>query len=160
MFKRHILAATGVLAAGMMAVATADDQKSSAQTQGQTQKKASLAGTYTILSGERDGNAIPPAEIEGATVVVTPTKIMGTDKDKKEFFSATYTLDATKTPAAIAMTSSMPDKGGKMKEISTTGLVKWDMDKVTIVYALPDGDTPTEFKAGKGQHLFVMRIKQ
>ncbi len=143
--------------------ATADDPKPK-----QTEKppaqpviKQSLEGTYTILSAEREGKVIPLAEIEGSTVVVTKATIMGMDKDKKEFFSATYTLDLTKTPATISMTWKVPAKDGQtMVEETTAGIVKWDMDKVTVAYAQPGGKAPTEFKAGDKQQLIVLRVKQ
>jgi uncharacterized protein (TIGR03067 family) len=135
--------------------ATADDRKLT-----QPVMKQSLEGSYTILSGEREGKPIPMAEIDGSTVVVTKTNIMSADKDKKELFSATYTLDLTKTPATISMTRRMPGKDGSTIEETAAGLVKWEMDKVTIVYAMPGGKTPTEFKAGDKQILLVLRIKQ
>jgi uncharacterized protein (TIGR03067 family) len=117
------------------------------------QKKdaVSLEGTYTIVSGEKAGKAIPEAEIKGSVVKFTGDKILGTDKDKKEFFSATYTLDATKTPWVISMTSKEP------KEAKATGLVKKEGDTITIVYALPGGEAPKDFKTKEGQQLFVLK---
>jgi uncharacterized protein (TIGR03067 family) len=157
---RHtiILTAFAVVLAG----ASADDPKPK-----QTEKppaqpviKQSLEGTYTILSGDREGKPIPLAEIDGSTVVVTKNVILGTDKDKKEFFAANYTIDQAKTPVTISMTWKTPVKDGKSVEETVPGLVKWDMDKVMIVYALPGGKPPTEFKAGERQNLLVLRIKQ
>ena len=117
------------------------------------QKKdaASLEGGYTIVSGEKAGKAIPEGEIKGSIVRFTGDKILGTDKDKKEFFSATYTLDTSKTPWVINMTSKEP------KEAKATGLVKKEGDTITIVYALPGGEAPKEFKTKDGQQLFVLK---
>jgi uncharacterized protein (TIGR03067 family) len=142
--------------------AAADDQKPK-QTEkppAQPVMKQSLEGTYTILSVEREGKPAPLSETDGSTVVITKTAIMGTDKDKKEFFSATYTLDLSKTPARISMTRKVLGKDRKMTEETSAGIVKWDMDKVTIAYALPGGKPPTEFKAGDKQQMIVLRIKQ
>lgn len=154
-----VLAALAVAAGGV----TADDPKPK-QTEkppAQPVMKQSLEGTYTILSADREGKPVPLAEVKGSTVVVTKVTIMGTDKDKKEFFSATYTLDLTKTQAAISMTWKVPGKDGKaVVEETTAGIVKWDMDKVTVAYALPGGKPPTEFKAGDKQMLIVLRIRQ
>jgi uncharacterized protein (TIGR03067 family) len=111
---------------------------------------ASLEGGYTIVSGEKAGKAIPEAEIKGSIVRFTGDNILGTDKDKKEFFSATFTLDTSKTPWAIEMTSKQP------KEAKASGLIKKEGDTITIVYALPGGETPREFKTKEGQQLFVL----
>ncbi|VTT99658.1 Putative uncharacterized protein OS=Rhodopirellula baltica (strain SH1) GN=RB4470 PE=4 SV=1 [Gemmataceae bacterium] len=111
----------------------------------------SLEGTYTLVSGEEDGKAVPEERIKGGIVRFTADKITGTDKDKKEFFAANYTLDTTKTPWAIAMKSTAPKAG------DAPGLVKKDGDTLTIVYALPGGEAPKEFKAGPKQHLFVLK---
>ncbi len=112
---------------------------------------ASLEGGYTLVSGEKDGKAIPEDRIKGSLVKITGDTIVGTDKDKKELFVSKYTLDTTKTPWAITMTSKDP------KESTAKGLVKKDGDTVTIVYALPGGDTPTEFKTKEKQQLFVLK---
>ena len=112
---------------------------------------ASLEGGYTIVSGEKAGKAIPEADIKGSIVRFTGDKILGTDKDKKEFFSATYTLDTSKAPWVINMTSKEP------KEAKATGLVKKEGDTLTLIYALPGGEAPKEFKTKEGQQLFVLK---
>ena len=43
-------------------------------------------------------------------------------------------------------------------EADSRGLVKKEGDTLTLVYALPGGETPKEFKAGEKQHLFVMKM--
>lgn len=110
-----------------------------------------LEGGYTIVSGERDGKPIPEERIKGAIVKFTGDTIVGTDKDKKEFFASKYKLDTGKKPYKIWMKSTTPS------EAETTGLVEKDGDTVKIVYALPGGKEPTEMKAGEKQHLFVLK---
>jgi uncharacterized protein (TIGR03067 family) len=110
-----------------------------------------LDGTYTITSGEEDGKAIPAERIEGSIVKFTGDLILGTDKDKKEFFSAKYTLDTGKMPWAIKMKSMEP------KEAEAMGLVKKDGETLTIIYAKPGGDVPKEFKTKDKQHMFVLK---
>jgi uncharacterized protein (TIGR03067 family) len=110
-----------------------------------------LDGGYTLVSGEKDGKAIPEERIRGSVVKFAGNTITGTDKDKKEFFAATFTLDTTKTPHVIRMKSTSP------KEAEATGLVKKEGDTVTIVYALPGSPAPTGFKTAAGQHLFVLK---
>lgn len=129
-------------AIALLSVATlADDQKAAPK----------LDGGYTIVSGEKAGKAIPEGEIKGATVKFTGDRIIGTDKDMKEFFAASYMLDTSKTPWAIKMKSIAP------KEAEAVGLVKKDGDTVTIIYALPGGAAPTEFKTKENQQMFVLK---
>ena len=115
------------------------------------QTAASLEGGYTLVSGEKDGKPIPEAEIKGSIVRFTGDTVLGTDKDKKEFFSATYTLDTSKTPWVITMKSKEP------KESTATGLIKKDGDTITLIYALPGGEMPKEFMTREKQHLFVLK---
>jgi uncharacterized protein (TIGR03067 family) len=112
---------------------------------------AALEGGYTIVSGEQDGKPIPAERIKGSVVRFTGDKIIGTGKDMKEFFSATFTLDSSKSPWVINMKTAAP------KESETVGLVRKDGDTLTIIYALPGGEKPTEFKTKAGQQLFVLK---
>lgn len=151
------LLGAAVATALMCAVSAADDK---------AKADVKLSGTYTIVSGEEEGKAVPNDRLDGSVVVFTETTIMGTDKAKKEFFAATYTLDTGKTPWVINMTSTAPAKDKKdtddkkaAEKLSTTGLIKVDGDTVTIIYALPGGKSPTEFKTGDKQQLFVMKKK-
>jgi uncharacterized protein (TIGR03067 family) len=129
-------------------------------------KPPALNGSYTIVSGEENGKPIPKERIDGAIVVFTDKTIVGTDKDKKEFFSATYTIDSSKTPWVITMTDARrgakpddkkaDDKKPAEKQ-SASGLIKVDGEMVTVIYALPGGKTPTEFKTADMQQMFVMK---
>lgn len=111
-----------------------------------------LEGGYTLVSGESDGKAIPAEKVAGATVRFTGDRIVATDKDKKDFYVATFKLDTAKTPWAIRMTSVQPKPG-----LEALGLVKKEGDTVTLIYTIPDGPAPTEFKTKKGQNMFVLK---
>jgi len=111
----------------------------------------SLAGKYTITKGERDGKALPPSDFKGSVLTITETKIFGTDKDKKEFFSADYTLDTSSTPAMIKMKSTAPKKD------KADGVIERAGDMVRICYALPGGETPKKFETGVKQQCFTLR---
>jgi uncharacterized protein (TIGR03067 family) len=140
--SRFLIASLGFgLLAGAMI--HADDDK----------KPAKLNGTYTITAGEEDGKPIPAARFEGAVVIFTDDTVAGTDKEKKEIFSSKYKLDAAKKPWAIHMKTKEP------KEAESQGLVKMEGDTVTIIYAKPGGEKPTEFKTKENQHMFVMKKK-
>jgi uncharacterized protein (TIGR03067 family) len=112
---------------------------------------AKLEGTYTVVSGEEDGKAVPEEKIKGSLVKFTRDRITGTDKDKKEFFAATYTIDTSKTPWRIKMKSTTP------KEAEAVGLIEKTGETVRLIYALPGAPEPTEFKTKKGQHLFELK---
>lgn len=67
-------------------------------------------------------------------------------------FASTYTLETNKKPWHVTLISTKsPDVGATAK-----GLVEADLNKVTLIYALPKGQTPTSFKAGEQQQMFVM----
>ena len=131
--------------------ASADDEKTA---------KLVLKGGYTIVKGERDGQPIPLERIKGATIRFREDETVGTDKDKKEIYVAKYKLDTSKTPWKIMMTTVEKKKADgsqkedpKMKDgenASTTGLIKKEGDTIVIIYALPGGKEPTEFKTKKG----------
>ena len=115
--------------------------------------KNKLEGTYAIVGGEKNGKAIPREEIEGAVVVFKDGKIIGSDKNKKEFFSATYVVDATAKPMKISMTNTSPNTA----EVKSTGIVEVNGDAVRLCYNLPGGDVPTDFKTKDRQHCFVLK---
>lgn len=125
-----------------------DDEKK------QTQADLKLDGEYTIVSGEKDGKPIPEEEIKGSVVRFAGDKITGTDKDRKEFFASTFTLNTDTKPMQIKMKTTTP------QEMEAIGLIKKDDVVVTIIYALPGGAEPKEFKTKEKQHLFVLKPKK
>jgi uncharacterized protein (TIGR03067 family) len=164
----------GVLAAVTLVagVGLAEDKKPA------DDKAGKLSGTYTVVSGEKDGKAVPKERIDGSMIKFSDSTVVGTDKDKKEFYSASYTLDTTKTPWVITMTAAKKDadkkesdkKDGEKKDVekkddgqkgeTAVGLIKADGDTVTVIYALPGGKTPTEFKTGENQQMFVLKREE
>ena len=137
--------------AAVCSVAPADDEKMA---------KLELKGGYTVVKGERDGEPISEERIKGATIRFKGDETIGTDKNKKELYIAKYKLDTSKTPWKIMMTTvekkkadGTDKKAGKdynSDEASTTGLIKKEGDTIVIIYALPGGKEPTEFKTKKG----------
>lgn len=112
-----------------------------------------LSGTYRIISGEKNGAPEPQANIEDTVVEITRDRIVVTDRDKQETFSASYTLDATQTPWRITMVSRRAPE----ENVEAQGLIEKKGDTVRLIYALPGGETPTEFKTGPQQLLFVLK---
>lgn len=115
-------------------------------------RKGTLDGTYSVVSGRRDGKDLPKADFDKSVVVFDGNKIYGHDKDKKEFFGATFTIDTASKPWKIAMTSTSPKKGER-----SDGVIEANGDTVRLAYALPGGKTPTTFEAGEKQHSFVLK---
>lgn len=113
-----------------------------------------LEGTYKITASEKSGEPTPPETIDGVIVVFTSDKIVATDRDKKEVYSATYKIDATQLPAVISMVSTMPEAKG----VTAKGLIEVGKDKVRLIYTLPDGKImPTEFKTVEGQVMVTLQ---
>jgi uncharacterized protein (TIGR03067 family) len=111
-----------------------------------------LIGTYVVVSGERSGAKIPDEEIRGAMVTFTADHVAGTDKNKKEFYAAAYTLDAVAKPIRITMTSTTQKAGER-----ATAIVEVDKDTLKICYNLPGGQVPTEFKTKDKQQFFLLK---
>jgi uncharacterized protein (TIGR03067 family) len=116
------------------------------------QPKADLTGEYRIVSGERNGAPIDQTELTDTAIYITDKTIIAYDKERKEMFAATYTLETKQDPWQITMVSTKsPDVGAIAK-----GLVEANQNKVKLIYALPNGQPPTDFKSGQQQQMFVM----
>jgi uncharacterized protein (TIGR03067 family) len=123
-------------------------------------KAGAIEGAYEIVSGERGGKPIPEGEIKGAVVTIRQGKVVSTDKNAKKFFAATYTLDATKKPMVIHMTTDPGESSPgaePTKPVTADGLVKKDGGTLTLIYALPGGKAPTDFKTKENQQMFVLK---
>jgi uncharacterized protein (TIGR03067 family) len=113
-----------------------------------------LEGTYTIVGGEKDGIAEPRDRIAGSVVVFKGNRIVGTDRDRKEFFACTYKLDTSKKPWRITMHSAEPKKGEYAR-----GILEQDGDTVKLCYAVRGAVAPKAFATQKDQQLFVLKKK-
>src|ERR1044072_1097363 len=78
---------------------------------------AKVVGTYEFVSGVRDGEKVPEGNFKGTTFIVT--KDGAELKTPEGSFKFSYSIDATKTPAAIEMeiTDGPIGKGMKSKGI-------------------------------------------
>lgn len=145
---RKLLLVAGLFAAGGLLSVRADDTKPTGKADEKGEMK--LEGGYTIISGESDGKAVPEERVKGHTTRFTKDKIVTIDKDKKEVYVATYTIDDSKKPCVIKMKSTTPKEG------EATGLIKKEGDTITLIYAVK-GPAPTDFKTKDGQNLFVLK---
>lgn len=116
------------------------------------QPKADLTGEYRIVSGERNGTPIDRDELTDASVYINDNTIIAYDKERKEMFAATYTLETKKDPWQITMVSTKAPEVGMVAK----GLVEAGQDRLKLIYALPNGQMPTDFQAGEHQQMFVM----
>jgi uncharacterized protein (TIGR03067 family) len=114
-----------------------------------------LTGDYLIVSGEKYGTKIPDEEIVGTQVHFEDDRILVEDKDHKSTpYIATYKVDTSKKPYAITMTPLIGEYKGQVVK----GLVEKNGDQVKIIYALPGGEVPTEFKTKDKQLMFTMKV--
>src|SRR5947209_8023987 len=68
---------------------------------------AGLAGDYVIVSGEKDGKAIPEGRIKGTTVRFAADEVVVTDVNSRQTFAARYKLEAGGKASRILMTSTL-----------------------------------------------------
>jgi uncharacterized protein (TIGR03067 family) len=116
-----------------------------------------LAGTWSYVSGEKDGNKVDEEGLKKASVIITKTNI--TLKGEQGDFVLKYELDAAKDPCQIAMEITEGPAGQGSK---ATGIIALKGDDLKICYAAMGGKTPTEFaaKADSGNHYFVLKRKK
>jgi uncharacterized protein (TIGR03067 family) len=113
---------------------------------------SALVGSYTIVAGEKDGEKIPDERIKGSSVRIAENAISTFDKEQKETYAATYTLDTSREPWRITMTSTIATVKGEVAE----GLIKKDGDTVQFIYAVRGGEIPTDFTTEDKQLLFTL----
>jgi uncharacterized protein (TIGR03067 family) len=114
-----------------------------------------LVGVYTIVAGEKFGVKEPEERINGSTVQFSMDRVVVADRDKHEAYGATYQLGPCEDqgPCRITMISKLAADEGEVAK----GLIEKHGDGVRLIYALPGGEEPTEFKTKEKQLLFVMR---
>jgi len=95
----------------------------------------------------------PEERIKGTIVTFTKDSVTVADKEKKERYSATYKLDSSKTPSDIVMTSKVEGSSGDIAR----GLIQKEGETLRLIYALPKGEIPTEFKTKENQLMFIMK---
>jgi uncharacterized protein (TIGR03067 family) len=133
--------------------ASSDDKKKS----GISGEPSDLLGGYTIIAAEKYGEKEPPERIEGTTVRIADDAIIVMDKDKKEVYAQTYKIDTKSNPWKITLKSRITPNNQKGEEMEAKGLIAKDGDTVKLIYALPGGEFPTEFKTKAKQLMFVLK---
>jgi uncharacterized protein (TIGR03067 family) len=122
------------------------------QAAGQTAASV-LMGSYTIVAGEKDGQNIPNERIQGSSVRIAADTITTFDNNQKETYAASYTLDTSREPWRITMTSTRAPIKGEVAH----GLIKQDGDTVRLIYAVRGGTPPADFTTDDKQLLFTLK---
>ena len=141
--------AVGILATLAAATGVQSDDKKAELT------PAKLAGTYQIVSGEEYGGKKPKEDVTKITVKISKDRITSYDKNNEEVYVQTYKLDTSKTPSVITMKAVKPKLGTEVP-----GLIEMTGDTVMLIYSLPGGEAPTEFKTKAKQLMFTMTKKK
>jgi uncharacterized protein (TIGR03067 family) len=116
-----------------------------------------LVGTWTYVSGEKDGKKIPADDLKKGTVEITKENITLKSEDSK--FVIKYELDPAKNPCQIKMEITEGPAGQGSK---ADGIVTLKSDELTLCYPAMGGAVPDSFtaKEGSGRHLFVLKKKK
>ncbi len=120
-----------------------------------------LIGTYKITAGERNGKKVDQEQLKDVTVRIEEKVITTFDRDKKEFYAATYEIDTKQKPWKVLMTATIVPVQGKTTKVDgkgtkAEGLIEISGESVKLIYALPEGQAPTQFKTGDKQQMFVL----
>jgi len=112
-----------------------------------------LEGTWTMVSGEKDGKNVAEQTIKTAKLV-----IKGDQHDFRigdETFKGTLKVDPSKKPKTIDAT----DTEGPFKGKTLLGIYELDGDNFKVCFAKPGEDRPKEFstKSGTGHILYVWK---
>ena len=107
-----------------------------------------LEGQYTVVSAEKNGQAVAQDELTGKTVRITADKITVMTKDH----TCTYTLDSTKKPHVIK-TKGTGSQQGK----DHVGLIEKTADNQIRIILAEGTEVPTEFKTKEGQQMWVLK---
>ena len=115
---------------------------------------AKLTGTWSYVSGEKDGVKVDQENLKKATVVITKETL--TLKGEMGDFVLKYKLDPKKTPCTIALEITEGPAGQGSK---TTGIIELKDGELRICYSPMGEKIPTEFASKKdsGMHYFVLK---
>jgi uncharacterized protein (TIGR03067 family) len=119
-------------------------------------EKPKLDGQHPIIAGERGGQPVPENEFKGASFRFDGNKLIGMNKDGTEFLAAEFTLDATKTPAVIAIKPTAGSDKGK----EFYGLIERKDNNIRLIYAAAGAERPTEFKTKANQVMYTLKCEK
>jgi uncharacterized protein (TIGR03067 family) len=116
-----------------------------------------LAGTWSIVSGERNGQRLPDERVAGLRVTITADTITVFDRGNKPFFVVRYKLNTAVTPNEINM--EMTD--GPYRGAVAQGVVTMDSaEQMRLIYSTGSQGRPREFRTvpgGTTATLFILK---
>ncbi len=122
--------------------------------------KDKLPGTYSIVSGQEGDREISEDELNG-TVVINEEMMILQDNDNKELYALSYQIkeqdkdQGCKVDMKVIRSTREGTVGSQGK-----GLLKFEDDKVTIIYEYAGKDYPADFEPkGRNQNKFVLKRK-
>ncbi|KLU06015.1 putative transmembrane region and signal peptide protein [Rhodopirellula islandica] len=116
-----------------------------------------LAGVWDVEEGVNQGEEIPEDELEGTIMKIEKNMIITYDREKREVYRALFTVDETKKPVQIDMTTEM--KG--MPPMKSLGIIQMEEgDEFELCYALPGADRPKEFQSPKGSKVMLFEAER
>src|SRR5205823_3949022 len=104
-----------------------------------------LEGTWSMVSGQADGQDMPKQFVDGGKRVAKDGEVTITIGGQV-FFKAKFTIDATKKPKTIDYVMTEGFTKGKTQ----LGIYELDGDTVKFCFAGPGKDRPTDFTAKEG----------
>jgi uncharacterized protein (TIGR03067 family) len=113
-----------------------------------------LLGSWTVVSGQEDGKALPPEKVKGSHVVITKDTLTCQEENQKRVM--TYKLDSSTTPKQIELTTTEGSDKGK----TSHGIYSLDGDALKICFAQPGNDRPKEFTSKEGSKAVSFVLKR
>jgi len=114
-----------------------------------------IAGTWRVISYERDGKKTPAEQLEKTRSIYTTDGKATVRRDGKTIIQANTKIDPTKTPKQSEATYTE----GELKGKTVLAIYEIDGDNMKSCFAPPGQDRPTEFssKPGSGHVLIVYK---
>jgi uncharacterized protein (TIGR03067 family) len=129
------------MACGLLLAADKTEEK---QPMGDQEK---LQGTWALVSGERNGKALPDEVLQHIKLIFAGDKLTTKHKDRKA--EATFKLDSSRTPKEMDL--DMEGNVGK-------GIYQLDGDSLKIAHGEVGDARPKDFpKAGSGLTVLVLK---
>lgn len=120
-----------------------------------------FTGRWEIDGGVNQGVDVPEERLDGTYTVITAKSIITYDRDQKETYKATYTLNTETDPIQIDMVAQLEGKGTK-----SLGIIKFEWldldgeDEFTLAYSLKPGERPTKFESPVGSQIMIFEMEQ